>query len=202
MFNSSLFKKTSFLICFAVLFVSGVLAERPPSTLPPQSPISHPASMEERVRLLEKKVAILTDMFLKQQRLLPRLAAQPNAVRGADLDGEIPPPEQKKATPVSRSQLRSAWENSIEEMQRARFVPYFRDGESIGVRIFAIRSDSIVTKFGLKNGDILQSIDGVSVGNQPNRIFELLTAYGGKFERKIVLERKRRVLELVIPIKD
>lgn len=45
-------------------------------------------------------------------------------------------------------------------MQSARAVPYFKEGEVLGIRLFAINSESPLSALGLRNGDIITKIDG------------------------------------------
>ena len=76
-------------------------------------------------------------------------------------------------------------------LTQARAVPYFKDGRSIGLRLFAIKTGSLYEKLGLKNGDILKSINGNSLGDlsQAMKLFEQL-----KQERSIsvMLERDKQ----------
>ncbi len=91
---------------------------------------------------------------------------------------------------VEERELDKALENLPLLLTQARAVPYFKDGQSVGLRLFAIRSDSLFSKIGLMNGDILKSINGSSLGDltQAIKLFERL-----KQERSInlVLERNR-----------
>ena len=67
-------------------------------------------------------------------------------------------------------------------------MPYFRDGKPAGLRLFAVKTGSLYEKLGLKNGDILKSINENSLSDlsQAMQLFERL-----KSERsiKITLER-------------
>lgn len=45
----------------------------------------------------------------------------------------------------------------------ARLVPNFHDGQTQGVRLFAVRAGSLLAKLGIENGDTLLSIDGVKL---------------------------------------
>lgn len=85
-------------------------------------------------------------------------------------------------------------------LTQARAIPYFKDGKSIGLRLFAIKNGSLFEKVGLQNGDILKSINGNSLGDitQAVRLFETL-----KQERsiRVTLERARTEMELRYQIK-
>lgn len=92
---------------------------------------------------------------------------------------------------VEEGELNAAIENLPLVLTQARAVPYFKDGKSVGLRMFAIRSGSIYEKIGLKNGDILKSVNGQSLADltQAVKLFEKL-----KEERSVnvVLERDRQ----------
>lgn len=73
-------------------------------------------------------------------------------------------------------------------LTQARAVPYFKDGRAIGLRLFAIKTGSLYEKVGLRNGDILKSINGNSLGDisQAIKLFEKL-----KEEKSITLLLER-----------
>ena len=53
-----------------------------------------------------------------------------------------------------------------------RAVPHFDGGQSTGFRLFAIRQNSIFDQIGLRNGDIIQSINGTDI-NDPAKALAL-----------------------------
>ncbi len=95
---------------------------------------------------------------------------------------------------VDEAELDKGLENLPMLLTQARAVPYFKDGRSIGLRLFAIKTGSLYEKIGLKNGDILKSINGNGLGDisQAMKLFEQL-----KQERSIslVLERDKQERE-------
>ena len=60
---------------------------------------------------------------------------------------------------VPEAELNDALANLPRLLSQARAVPYFRNGKSIGMRLFAIRRGSLYEKLGLKNGDIITNIN-------------------------------------------
>ncbi|MFL5351169.1 type II secretion system protein GspC [Archangium sp.] len=64
---------------------------------------------------------------------------------------------------VSRNDLDKALANPNELMMQARVVPSFRDGKPQGFKMFSIRPDSLYSRIGLQNGDVLQRINGLSL---------------------------------------
>lgn len=95
---------------------------------------------------------------------------------------------------IDASELDQALENLPLLLTQARAVPYFKDGKSIGLRLFAIKAGSLFEKIGLRNGDILKTINGNSLADitQAVKQFEEL-----KKERSIsvLVERNREERE-------
>lgn len=89
---------------------------------------------------------------------------------------------------VNEGELNEALANIPLLLTQARAVPYFKDGQSVGLRLFAIKPGSIFEKIGLKNGDILKNINGNSLGDitQAVQLFEKL-----KTEKSISVQLER-----------
>lgn len=96
---------------------------------------------------------------------------------------------------VDSKELDDALQNLPLLLTQARAVPYFKDGKSVGLRLFSIKSGSLYEKVGLQNGDILKTINGSSLSDisQAMKLFEMLKA-----DRSITvtLERNREDKEL------
>ena len=101
---------------------------------------------------------------------------------------------------VDEAELDKGLENLPLLLTQARAVPYFKDGRSVGLRLFAIKTGSLYEKIGLKNGDILKAINGNSLADitQALKLFEQL-----KQERSInlVLERDKQDREFKYTIR-
>jgi type II secretion system protein C len=101
---------------------------------------------------------------------------------------------------VEEAELDKGLENLPLLLTQARAVPYFKDGRSIGLRLFAIKTGSLYEKVGLRNGDILKTINGNNLGDisQALKLFEQL-----KQERSIslVLERDKQDREFKYTIR-
>ncbi len=101
---------------------------------------------------------------------------------------------------VEEAELDKALENLPLLLTQARAVPYFKEGKAIGLRMFAIRSGSLFEKIGLRNGDILKSVNGNSMGDlsQAMKLFEKL-----KEERSlgVILERNNEEKDFSYQIK-
>lgn len=89
---------------------------------------------------------------------------------------------------VPEAEISDALANLPRLLSEARAVPYYRNGQSIGMRLFAIRRGSMYEKLGLKNGDIIQNVNETSVADpsQALKLFEEL-----KSQRSIVVKLER-----------
>jgi general secretion pathway protein C len=96
--------------------------------------------------------------------------------------------ESEELIKVDETELTEQLENLPLLLTQARAVPYFKDGKAVGLRLFAIKRDSLYEKVGLKNGDILVDINGESLADitQAAKIFEKL-----KTDRELSLKLER-----------
>jgi general secretion pathway protein C len=74
---------------------------------------------------------------------------------------------------VSRAEVDGALENMSQLFTQIRAVPHFEGGASVGFRLFAIRRGSLFDRIGLKNGDIIRSINGTEM-NDPTKAVALM----------------------------
>ena len=74
---------------------------------------------------------------------------------------------------VDRRQVDHSIENLNQVITQARAVPVLKDGAGIGFRLFNIRSGSIFERMGLRNGDVVQRVNGVEM-NDPSKALGLL----------------------------
>ena len=74
---------------------------------------------------------------------------------------------------VPKTEVDSALENMSQLFTQIRAVPHFEGGQSIGFRLFAIRRGSLFDRIGLKNGDIIRSINGNEM-TDPSKAMGLL----------------------------
>lgn len=107
---------------------------------------------------------------------------EPSSSTGGDPDVE------EEQFTVDEAELDSALENLPLLLTQARAIPFFKNGKSVGLRLFAIKNGSLFEKIGLKNGDILKTINGNSLGDitQAVKLFEKL-----KEERTIMVGLER-----------
>ena len=73
---------------------------------------------------------------------------------------------------VSRSTVQESMKNVHSLLSQVRIRPYFRDGKADGLSVTNIKSGSFFAKLGLKNGDVVQGIDG-NIIKSPEDVLEM-----------------------------
>jgi general secretion pathway protein C len=75
---------------------------------------------------------------------------------------------------VPRSEVDRAINNLNDIAMQARLVPAFKDGVAEGFKLFSIRPDSLYSKIGIQNGDVVTRINGLDM-NDPAKALEVYT---------------------------
>jgi general secretion pathway protein C len=73
---------------------------------------------------------------------------------------------------IDKNELDRVLSNLNQVATQARIVPSFKNGKANGFKLFSIRPDSIYSKIGLKNGDVIQKINGFEM-NSPDKVLEV-----------------------------
>ncbi|MBZ4374187.1 type II secretion system protein GspC [Corallococcus sp. AS-1-6] len=108
-------------------------------------------------------------------------AAQPGLGRGIRETG----PE---TYAVPREDVTEALTHLNELSMQARVVPAFKDGRPVGFKLFSLREDSFYSRLGLRNGDVLQRINGLDL-DSPDKALEAFTKL--RDARRIELQIER-----------
>ncbi len=90
---------------------------------------------------------------------------------------------------VSESEVARAMENLNVLATQARIVPSFQNGKSNGFRIYSIKPGSLYQKIGIKNGDILQRVNGLEI-DSPEKALEVYSKL--RSEKSITIDVLRR----------
>jgi general secretion pathway protein C len=119
---------------------------------------------------------------------VPAATAQPPSDPHIEQLGDL-------AYAIDRSEVDNALDNMNQLFTQIRAVPHFEGGKSTGFRLFAIRQNSIFDKIGLKNGDIIQAINGSEI-NDPSKALGLINELRNQRELavKIVRNKEEKVL--------
>ncbi|WP_147470302.1 type II secretion system protein GspC [Corallococcus sp. AB049A] len=89
---------------------------------------------------------------------------------------------------VPREDVTEALTHLPELSMQARVVPAFKDGRPVGFKLFSIREDSFYSRLGLRNGDVLQRINGLDL-DSPDKALEAFTKL--RDARRIELQIER-----------
>jgi len=103
-------------------------------------------------------------------------------IAAAPAKNEGPPPSQNLGAGVKqlsendyeipRAEIDKTLSNLNDVAMQARIVPAFKDGVAQGFKLFSIRPDSIYTKIGIQNGDVIKRINGYDL-NSPEKALEI-----------------------------
>jgi membrane-associated protease RseP (regulator of RpoE activity) len=154
------------------------------------------AVLTRRVEALEKEVKKLKKQVKYQTRQLKQLARRFQAVSKAAGGRRL---RVEMAEGVSQEKMKDILNSVSEHAGEFRTVPYFRDGKSIGLRLFAVREGSVLKGFGLRNGDILLSVDGQRVTSAEN-LDEMLFGKTYSSFRQLLIERGGAQMRVKVPI--
>ncbi len=102
------------------------------------------------------------------------------AVTGRSNDGAPPSvalgatikPTGENEYEIPRAEIDKTLSNLNDVAMQARIVPAFKDGVAQGFKLFSIRPDSIYTKIGIQNGDVIKRINGYDL-NSPEKALEI-----------------------------
>jgi len=85
---------------------------------------------------------------------------------------EVKPIEKASTIMVARSDLQESLDNLHQLLSQVRIRPHFRDGVADGLAITNIKTGSFFAKLGLRNGDIIQGINGRDISS-PDDVLEV-----------------------------
>lgn len=161
------------------------------------------ARLEMQVELLRTQNRALEDRLAALERDGARgasLAPDPTpAAASATTIGARCTPSAGGAFALTRADFEAALADSGGLALEARIVPSFKEGRATGFKLFAIRPDSLFASCGVKNGDVLQAVNGMPV-DSPDMALE---AYAKAREAKrleIALTRDGRPAKITIDV--
>ena len=96
---------------------------------------------------------------------------------------------------VPETEYTQALDNLPLLLTQARAVPYFKDGKPQGLRLFAVKAGSFYERLGLKNGDVLKTINGNSLADL-SQAMQLLEKLRTERSFSIAVERNSEPRDL------
>ena len=146
-------------------------------------------------------------MFDEEENALARAPAQPKKpaaskagnARNAGLSAEELDDGIEKVTDtrfnIQRSLVDKALANQGSLMKTARVIPHEEDGRVVGVKLYGIRRNSLLGRLGVRNGDMLRTINGFAMASPDTA----LQAYSRlRSADKLTLAIKRQNNEMTI----
>ena len=101
---------------------------------------------------------------------------------------------------VSKEIVDKFLEDPTSMLSSVRIIPYEKEGVPKGVRLFGIRRNSLLWKLGLKNGDILHSIDDQPM-TTPEEILKGYMSIKGKEHISINITRRGKPMTIDVSIR-
>lgn len=89
---------------------------------------------------------------------------------------------------IPRAEIDKTLANLNDVAMQARIVPAFKDGVAQGFKLFSIRPDSIYSKIGIQNGDVIKRINGFDL-NSPEKALEIYSKLKESARIDIEVER-------------
>lgn len=89
---------------------------------------------------------------------------------------------------IPRAEIDKTLANLNDVAMQARIVPAFKDGVAQGFKLFSIRPDSIYSKIGIQNGDVIKRINGFDL-NSPEKALEIYSKLKESSRIDIEVER-------------
>ena len=90
---------------------------------------------------------------------------------------------------VAKAEINNALTNLSDLATKARIVPSFKNGVANGFKLFSIVPDSLYSKIGVQNGDVIRKINGYEM-NSPDKALEIYQKLRDANRIEIELERR------------
>lgn len=100
---------------------------------------------------------------------------------------------------VERSLVDSSLRDMSHVLRSVRVVPALEGGKTVGVRLFGIRTETLLGSFGLRNGDRLDSINGFEVAD-PEKALEAFARLRTARQLRLRLNRAGAPLDISLTI--
>ncbi len=146
------------------------------------------AGLERWVEISRRKSG---SSFVSANNSQPPAANTPLPSGGIEL---LPINDNRQSVVVSRQRVESELENFAKFINQARVFPHFKDGKPDGYVIRNIEPGSIFSQLGLKDEDIIRTVNGQTI-DSPERAFELFKLLRNENRVMLTLSRAERPLD-------
>ena len=101
---------------------------------------------------------------------------------------------------VPRAVVDALLANPMSAARSARVLPSVRNGQTIGMKLFAIRPGSLFAELGLSNGDTVTAVNGHALSSM-DAALEVYSKVRTASQVKLAVERRGKPVELIITVK-
>ena len=101
---------------------------------------------------------------------------------------------------VSKAETKEILEDPNAFLKQALFKPNSKGGKTQGFKVTNIKTNSLLKKLGLENGDVLMRINGEMITG-PTKLLQVYGSLGGASAISIDVERKGQMLSLIVELK-
>jgi general secretion pathway protein C len=102
---------------------------------------------------------------------------------------------------VDRSLVTSLMSNQAELMRMARVIPHEENGQVVGVKLYGIRRSSLLGRLGIRNGDMLRSINGYDM-TSPDTALQAYAQLPSTNEVTVNLQRRGQDMSIKFNLQD
>ena len=118
------------------------------------------------VKILRGKVVLKVGeknqiLTMEENQSTSRSAPRGRATRSRSTSRE----QQGRTITLDTATVNKSLENISELLSQVRVRPHYKDGKADGLMISQVKPNTIFTRLGLRNGDIIQNIDGEEIEN-------------------------------------
>jgi len=118
----------------------------------------------EILKILRGKVVLQVgdkNQILTMEEELKTSKSQPrgSATRSRSISGA----EQSTTITLDSASVNKSLQNATELLSQVRVRPHYKDGKADGLLLTQIKPNTVFTRLGLRNGDIIQNIDGEGI---------------------------------------
>ena len=96
---------------------------------------------------------------------------------------------------IEKKEIDSVLGNLSSVATQARIVPSFKNGKPNGFKLFSIKPGSIYSKIGLRNGDVIQKVNGYEM-NSPDKALEIYQKLKDAQNVTVDLQRRGRAMTM------
>jgi len=150
-------------------------------------------------RILRHNVVINTGGRDEVLTMLPEESTEKSAAPARPTRGRPTPPSETSSIQLDREELESQMADLNELMQQVRIRPFMEGNNPAGFLVSNIKPGSLFSKMGLRNGDVIQGVNGETI-TTPDQAIELYESLmeGGSIDLDIKRGRRTQKLRYAV----